>query len=193
MSGPGAKKSACGWLSTCRRGIDPFDPAGKTAYWSAGAQSNFLAVVAPHADVVTAIFCGHTHRDEFRIICHGAVPAVFVHITPSLSPCYLNNPGYQIFDLSTDTGKILDCRTYYLPFSANGPAWALEYSFAAAFGQPAYDLPSLVSLQAQLRRGEKVDLFRKFYGVSNVAAQLPALANFEGYLDKTTVSTTHNP
>jgi sphingomyelin phosphodiesterase acid-like 3 len=175
-------------------GLDPFDPVGKTAYWSADAQSNFLAVVATHADMVTAIFCGHTHRDEFRIICNGVVPAAFVHITPSLSPCYLNNPAYQVFDVETTSGKILDCRTYYLPFFANGPAWSLEYSFATTFAGPAYDLPSLLSVQAQLRRGEKVDLFREFYGVSNVAGQIPALDDFGGYLDKTTISTTaHSP
>jgi hypothetical protein len=90
--------------------------------WGAAIQTEFCKALA-QTDRAPYVFCGHTHRDSFRVIYHvesGATnPVASVHIAPSVSPCFQNNPAYQVFDVDTNTGVIMNYTTYYLSLEEN--------------------------------------------------------------------------
>jgi sphingomyelin phosphodiesterase acid-like 3 len=96
---------------------------------------------------VTASFAGHTHMDELRLPAYGG----FVHGSPSVSPVFGNNPGYQVFSYSRSTGALLDYQAFFLNLGAGQDAdlpWAREYGFQNAYGQSAYNREALQSVAA---------------------------------------------
>ena len=129
----------------------------RAPFWDVTWQAGLLQYLATHHQLVQAMFCGHTHKDEFRLIGNENNPVLFVHIAPSISRCYDNNPAYQIFDVETNSGVLLDCQTYYLPLAAEGnhACWQFEYSFTNEYAEPDYSLTSLTDLSHRLGRNNK--------------------------------------
>lgn len=129
-------------------GVDPYPDSSKH-YWMQQPEDlgqRFLDLLAGSHSVS---FCGHTHREEFRVLFTEARPVGLVHIAPSVSPCFRNNPAYQLFSFHKDDGS-LDYQTVYLSnFSAMAtnplttwstfrPEWKREAPFSATYGQGRY-------------------------------------------------------
>ena len=149
-------------------------------FWEPHWNTAFLRLIATHRDTIGAIFCGHTHADEFRVIYAGSQPVAFVHIAPSISPIHGNNPAYQIFEADPQTARLLDCRTYNLTNQTGG--WSWEYSFTNQYAVPDYGLQSLVQLEASLQtNGACWQMFSTFYSAGAPGAR-EALANRHTYL-----------
>jgi sphingomyelin phosphodiesterase acid-like 3 len=92
--------------------------------------------------MIEAAFCGHTHMDEFRILHDsGKRPLVYMHVTPSVSPVFGNNPAYQIFSLDPAGQALADYFTRMLNLAASLDAgtagWETEYRFSKAYDQTA--------------------------------------------------------
>jgi hypothetical protein len=140
-------------------------PHNSNGFWRTNEADAFLNLVAANSDVVKAIFCSHVHRDEFRVIYKGTDDPTnaccLVHISPSVSPNALNNPGYQLFSVDTGSGRLLDIQTFYLPMSEGhgSSKWVSGGSFTndfASAGVTAFDLDSLKKLRAALKSDEKL-------------------------------------
>lgn len=157
------------------------DPYRKVRYWVSAFQGKFLEAVSTNTDVVAAMFCGHTHRDEFRLIYRQNSPASFIHIAPAVSPIYTDYPAYQVFQVNTNSGQILDYTTYYLSKKFE---WEKEYSFYGQYGFTNYALESVARVENGLSRADPSFIipFRAFYSVSDVQGQSPALNDFSNYL-----------
>ena len=127
-------------------GHDPYDH--KPDFWDNQWQTRVLRLIASHHAVIGALFCGHTHADEFRVVYAGTTPVAFAHLAPSISPIHRNNPAYQIFETDTNTGRLLNYRTYHLTSPTNG--WTEEYSFTNEYHLPDCGLPSMFQLETNL-------------------------------------------
>lgn len=105
--------------------------------WNSMALTSFLKAVK---GLTTYMFCGHTHRDEFRLTYSGDDTKVLIHVAPAVTTCYNNNPAYQIFRATT-AGTILDYETIYLSnfpelnekphkwtWATFRPSWITEYN-----------------------------------------------------------------
>lgn len=57
----------------------------------------YLRITAAHRRTIAGSFAGHTHQDEFRI-----ATGDFIHITPSVTPIFRNNPAFEIALTGTD-------------------------------------------------------------------------------------------
>lgn len=142
-------------------------------FWSPRPQARFLEILARHERTVAAIFSGHTHMDDFRLLRRAdGQAAVYVGITPALSPQFGNNPGFKVFSYDAAAGRLLDFQTHYLDLAASQPVWRGEYGFLQAYGQvpgvggvePASGLALWRALAGDARaRG----LFTTHYRVSN--------------------------
>lgn len=94
-------------------------------------------LLVKHSSVVAASFCGHVHRDEFRLVypASGEMPAAAMRLGPSISPVTGNNPGYQVYSYDRDSFELLDMTTHYLDLGAAGASWDVEYVYSKVYGR----------------------------------------------------------
>src|SRR5258706_2146085 len=78
-------------------------------FWKDEYEQKYLKITAAHRKTILGSFAGHTHQDEFRI-----ANGDFIHITPSVSPVFGNNPAFEIVDAGRH-GDITDYTAWHLP------------------------------------------------------------------------------
>ncbi|MEP7145524.1 MAG: hypothetical protein ABI792_00805 [bacterium] len=104
--------------------------------WKQKYNDAFLKTIKDYSDVITASFGGHFHRDAFRVIYNINDPVSFIHLTPSISPVYGNNPAYHIFVFNKFDYELLNYETYYLKdLTTDSAHWSFEYDFKSSFNQ----------------------------------------------------------
>lgn len=106
---------------------------------------NFINIVDRFKDTIEAQFCGHTYRDEFRVMyslkvngpgqaAQAEEPIGIQFIGPSITPFTENNPAYRIYH-QDQAGRLVDAETYYFNLTESNenperePNW--QYSYAA--------------------------------------------------------------
>ncbi len=113
--------------------------------------------------LVVGSFCGHTHLDEFRVICKDNAAVGYVHIVPGIDADHSNNPAYQVLTID-DRGEVINYTNYFLTnfadLASNGwasskPVWTNEYDFATAFPSAwqirnGYNADALSKLQLEI-------------------------------------------
>src|SRR2546423_1021652 len=114
------------------------------AFWNDQYAQKYLRITDARRKTIIGSFAGHTHQDEFRI-----ANGDFIHITPSVSPVFGNNPAFEIVDVGR-SGEIADYTAWHLP-NVTLP-WAREYSFDEAYGKTRYDAGTLASVGMAIRR-----------------------------------------
>jgi len=105
--------------------------------WDQKYNSTFIDIVNEYSSIIYTNFAGHFHRDDFRIFYQDNIPVSYIHITPSISPIYGNNPAYQIVTYDKHKQVLLNYETYYMKNSKNTDSayWLFEYDFQTAYGQ----------------------------------------------------------
>ena len=83
-------------------------------FWQPELTSRFLQLVGEYRSLIQAVFAGHTHMDDFRVISRDGQPALFIKIAPAVSPIYGNNPSFQVYQYDRDSGVIQNYQTYFL-------------------------------------------------------------------------------
>lgn len=110
--------------------------------WRSAPLERFLGLVREYSDSIVFAQTGHTHMDDFRLVFaddRQIDSLAFLHITPSISPIFGNNPAYQIYDYDHLDAAVTGITTYYLDLAEPlcheaGCRWRREYSFDAAYG-----------------------------------------------------------
>ncbi len=105
-------------------------------------------LVSYHAQV-KAIFAGHIHRDDFRLIRtdQGAVAVTLV--VPAISPVFANNPAYKILSYDPATLVVQDYAVRYL--DAKDQAWQTGQRFSQAYGSGELGAARMEQLWSDLR------------------------------------------
>lgn len=127
--GDNSKASAAKYL---KKGKDVYSPLLADT-WN-DALANLLVT---HSRTVKACFCGHVHRDEFRLVYPkgGGLPAASMRLGPSISPVTGNNPGYQVYSYDRQSFELLDTTVHYLDIGSPRPGWDVEYRYSQAYGR----------------------------------------------------------
>lgn len=173
-------------------GIDVFDtyeyggvcPTAKVEpFWKDEYQQKYLKITSEHRKTILGTFTGHTHSDEFRM-----VTGDFVHITPSVSPIFGNNPAFEIVDVERN-GEVRDYTVWHLP-DLTAP-WTREYSFDEAYGKSKYDAATLSELATTIGRDQATrDAYLLRSVAGNAKAAADPIAKWEGYWCGLTLLTT---
>jgi hypothetical protein len=157
---------------TCRDTVVPFL---KLEY----AQP-FAALLERYRAILHDAWSGHTHMDDFRVVATAAgEPVLVTHITPAVSPVYLNNPSFGLVLYDRASGEALDYATVYLTnLEATGrgdPAsWAVEYTFQGAYGYPVYDPATATDLARKIRTDRAIrNNYIQFFPASTAAPDPP--------------------
>jgi hypothetical protein len=97
----------------------------------------FEGLELAYSSTIAANFAGHTHDDDFRLIGDGTSLGAeeLMRVTPSISPVFGNNPGYQIYTYNPQDFSLIDETTYTLDLQSTSPTWSQEYDYAQAYGQ----------------------------------------------------------
>jgi sphingomyelin phosphodiesterase acid-like 3 len=105
--------------------------------WKSKYNDEFTKIITEYAQVININLAGHFHRDDFRIFYNEGNPVSYIHLTPSISPIYGNNPAYQIVQYDSVNYGLLDYDTYYLKNLTlpDSVYWTLEYNFRNVYNQ----------------------------------------------------------
>lgn len=127
---------------------------GTISMWTAPLTDRLLELVREDGDLIGAVFAGHTHMDEFRLLGAPGDPDGLVLGTPGISPLFAQNPGFHVYDVDS-SGQLIDRQTWALenlPLVGPGvaPDWRLEYRFGQLWGLPGLDRPSLAALAGRI-------------------------------------------
>ena len=135
--------------------------------WKEKYNTEFLNIVKEYSDIINLGFAGHFHRDDFRIIYDNDKPVSYIHITPSVSPIYDNNPSYQIFEYDKNNYELKNYQTYYLKnFTGQDSAyWTFEYDFKISYEQnsvspDSYDYISKMISADSTYRKKYIEFYR---------------------------------
>lgn len=143
-------------------------------FWKDEYAQKYLQITARHRKTIIGSFAGHTHQDEFRL-----ATGDFIHITPSVTPIFGNNPAFEIVDVQRD-GTIDGYTAWHLP-NVTLP-WTREYAFDDAYAKPKYDTSTLTALAASIGSDaatrEKYFVYASSGSAKSTAA---ALAKWQGY------------
>jgi len=142
--------------------------------WKDQYAQKYLGITAAHRNTIAGTFAGHTHQDEFRI-----ATGDFIHISPSISPIFGNNPAFEIVDVAPN-GNIAGYTAWNLP-NVTAP-WAREYSFDEAYGKTKYDAATLTQLAASIDNDTATrEKYFTYYSSGSPKATAGALAAWKGY------------
>jgi sphingomyelin phosphodiesterase acid-like 3 len=131
----------------CSRAIVPM----WKPYWT----GLFQHLVAEYQATITAMFAGHDHTDDFRVLHGSKNDAQFVLINPPISPIYGQNPAFRVVTFAGG-GQLVDQTTYYLTNLLTAQSdvpgvWTQEYSFVEKWHSPRLDAASLNTIYDQMR------------------------------------------
>ncbi len=140
-------------------------------YWEKAYNQRFLSLLDSYASQVYTTMCGHTHMDEFKIHNTDST-ASYIHISPSISPVFGNNPAFQIVDYSTITSSFIDFSTYYIDVDQQQQArWQKEYSFCETYPISKIDAVGYDTLLMLINSDSlQFKNYTDFYGVGSIKA-----------------------
>jgi len=143
-------------------------------FWKNEYEQKYLKITAAHQKTIAGSFAGHTHQDEFRI-----TSGDFIHINPSVSPVFGNNPAFEIVDVERN-GDIAGYTAWHLP-NVTLP-WQREYSFDEAYGKSRYDVAALTAVAAAI--GSDTATREKYFNYNSsgsAKSTAEALATWQAY------------
>ncbi|MBK9331464.1 MAG: metallophosphoesterase [Ignavibacteria bacterium] len=143
--------------------------------WKEKYSIEFIRLIKNYSDIILSQFAGHFHRDDFRIFYEGNNPVSFIHITPSVSPVYDNNPAYQIFSYDNTDFSLHNYETYYLNnvrennTDANEtPQWLFEYNFNDNYDENSVNIDAMLNVAMKIADDSTYrESYIKFYTCSN--------------------------
>jgi sphingomyelin phosphodiesterase acid-like 3 len=165
-------------------GIDVFSSLTKDGvplpdpvpFWNETYLQQFMDLIARYSSVIAGSFAGHIHMDSFELVpAQNKQAAVFVHITPAISPVYGNNPAFGVLTYDRQSAALDDYSVFYFDIASdvakkNAPVkWQKEYTFSTAFGQTAVTPSTLQALHGGLlaNTNGNATSFERYYNVSN--------------------------
>jgi hypothetical protein len=156
-------------------------------FMKSGYGDRLRALLIQSSDMIGAAFCGHTHMDEFRILHDsGNRPLIYLHITPSVSPVFGNNPAYQVFSFDPVGRTLADYFTRMLNL-AESPnpdtaAWETEYCFTKAYGQAALTPETMASVHKAIANDPSIrNRYIEYYAVSQPGHSLINSGNWKTF------------
>ncbi|MEO6694769.1 MAG: hypothetical protein ABIY50_06710, partial [Ignavibacteria bacterium] len=118
--------------------------------WDKKYNLEFIRIIHKYSSIIYSSFAGHFHRDDFRVLHNTIRPVSYIHITPSISPIYGNNPAYQIISYNKSSFQLLNYETYYLKNLnvSDSAYWTFEYDFQTAYDQSQISPESMSAVRS---------------------------------------------
>lgn len=143
--------------------------------WRDVYNKQFVALLDRYASTVSASFAGHTHMDDYRLIYSpkdSTKALMSIHITPSVTPGFNNNPAFQRMVYNTRTASFKEITTYFINLSDSTPVFKQEYVYTNTYHFPP-DVQGQDSLyRAMLRDTALLNNYCRNYVVRSPACSI---------------------
>jgi len=107
-----------------------------TLQWQSEMMQQFVDLIQQYQSIIVGQLGSHLHTDGLYLINDDDdSPMAFISTTPSISPVYLNNPGFKVYTYQRSPGEIIDFSSFYLDISQHEPQVQLEYTYSQAYGE----------------------------------------------------------
>ncbi|MES2002879.1 MAG: metallophosphoesterase [Bacteroidota bacterium] len=157
-----------------------------SGFWKDSLNQVYLKLLASYKDVVQLTMAGHTHMDNFQLFLDSNYTAYnFIHLTPSISPIFNNNPAFQEISYIKGSAAWKDYTTWFLPDmgdTTHADPWQKEYSFGDIYGE------TMITAQSLKRAFLKIYLdtatrknYMRFYNTGNTYQPAINGRNFLAY------------
>lgn len=147
-----------------------------TSFWKPEYQKPFLELLAAHRSSIRAVFAGHTHMEDFRLVGDqaGGGQGPFVRISPAVSPQFGNNPGYSILRYDPADFSLRNYRSFYLDLDAprvsETTPWREDYAFDATYGGLAITPAAYAEARRRIASDDEVrSHWMRYYNVSHTS------------------------
>ena len=102
-------------------------------YWKQNYNKLYLELLEKYSNQIFTTMTGHTHMDDFKLHNTNLAKA-YIHISPSISPVFGNNPAFQIVDYNIQKAEFTNYTTYYIDIAkGNIASWQKEYNFNESY------------------------------------------------------------
>jgi hypothetical protein len=138
-------------------------------FWQEKYSQPFIELVNAYKDVIQLNMAGHTHMDSFELFQDSlGNPYNFIHISPSISPIFGNNPSFEVISYLKGSATWKDFTCYYFN---NFSTWNKEYSFDKTYGQPAITAKTLKQALNRILTDSSIrSKYIRYYNVSNTTS-----------------------
>ena len=149
--------------------------------WKDEYTTAFTKLISDYSSVIVAGFAGHFHRDDFRLFYNGDTPVSYLMITPSISPIYVNNPSFKIFEYDKNDFTLKNSSSYFLndPTESSPSVWNFQYDFSTAYGQNNISTENLFNVYNLIRTDTLIrSNYIKYYTASDSSSYEADLSNW---------------
>lgn len=137
--------------------------------WQPHFNARFAALARRHRDTIRGAIAGHLHSDGFRVFgADTAAPFLPMHVVPSVSPIFDNNPAFTLFLYRRADGRPLDDAVFFLQVADGRPVgeWRIEYTARAEYGLAGIGAGGLRDLSRRIAAGApEAAAFRRNFSV----------------------------
>ena len=146
------------------------------SFWDPEYTNGYMDLMDKYSSVIVLSLVGHIHMDNFELVREKVTtdPVSYVHFTPSISPIYGNNPGFELVTYHADTNTLIDYETHYMDLGAEptGRKWKPEYRFSTAYDQSSISTTSLQAVYQHMQNslGNDRKNYIQYYNVDNTAS-----------------------
>ena len=160
--------------------------------WKSKYQARFLDIISEYGENLEAVFAGHTHMDEYRIIKSvESKNKELIFITPAVSPLFGNNPAFKIFSFSATNFTFKDYQTLAYPLTNSSQTFEPFYRFSNYFDLNSNLNQALITLYSEMPLNDKLRTryINNYYSGHNEANNInstnwPIYRCTIGYADK---------
>ena len=153
------------------------------SFWEEEYQARFLEISTRYAHVIEAVFAGHTHMDEYRLLLENDGSAHKASITtPSVSPVFGNDPAFKVVTMDRENWELLDYRSVAYHLGSAFPEFSTYYVFSEAYSTEMPLELSLISLFPNLATDTlSQQAYARFYYSGHNAADNINATNWPAY------------
>ena len=121
------------------------------SFWKEEYHELFLEICKRYEHVIEAIFSGHTHMDEYRLLLENdGIAYKATMVTPSVSPIFGNDPAFKVFTMDRENWELFDYRSVACHLDSSFPQFSNYYVFSEAYSTEMPLELSLMSLFPKL-------------------------------------------
>jgi len=161
---------------------NPKKPVEAYLYWQKEYNNQYMDILDNYSDIIFTTMAGHTHMDDFKLH-NTANSKSTIHISPSISPVFGNNPAFQVVEYNRSSANFTDFTTYYINLEDMDKAkWKKEYTFSESY--PIRDMSAYGydSLFIYISNNDKYfNNYSRFYGTSSTHASQISHSNWAWY------------
>lgn len=153
------------------------------SFWKEEYQECFLEITKRYDHVIEAVFSGHTHMDEYRLLLEndGAAYKATI-VTPSVSPVFGNDPAFKVVTMDRENWELLDYHSVAYHLGSAFPEFSTYYVFSEAYSTEMPLKLSLISLFPNLATDTlNQQAYARFYYSGHNAADNINATNWPAY------------